>query len=118
MPLLNQVAGSEPRAVAVIQRHAALLEAGQDAVNQHHAGDLLHQRGQLVVGDNFGMNHQRSAAVADQLFNRLTLFMKAVIAVADQQKIAGIVGNLLDGFDHRAEEGVGDITHHQADGFR
>ena len=65
VPLLNQVAGREPCAVAVIQRHAALLEAGQDAVNQHHAGDLLHQRGQFVIGDHFGVDHQRRAAVAD-----------------------------------------------------
>ena len=118
MALLNQVAGREPCAVAVIQRHAALLEAGEDAVNQHHAGNLLHQRSQFVIGDHFGVDHQRRAAVANQLFNRLALFMEVVIAVTDQQKIAGIVGDLLDGFHHRAEEGVGDIAHHQADGFR
>ena len=63
--LLNQMARRQPGAVAVIERHAALLETRHDAVNQHHAGDLFHQPRQLIVGDHFGVHHQRRAAVTD-----------------------------------------------------
>ena len=112
------MAGRQPGAVAVVQRHAAGFISGQDAVDQHHAGDLFHQPGEFLIGDHFGVHHQRRAAMADQLLYRLALLLHVVVAIANQQKIAGAVGHLFDGFDHRAEEGVGDIAHHQADGFR
>lgn len=60
------------------------------------------------------MHHQRLAAVPHQLFNRLTLFFGVVVTVANQQKIVGGVGHLLDRFDHRAEEGIGNVGDDQA----
>ena len=63
------------------------------------------------------MNDQRRAAVTNQLFNRLTLFLLAMVAVTDKQKIPGVVGHLFHRFDHRPEERVRDITHHQTNGF-
>ena len=116
MALLNKMAGGEPGAVAVVQRHAALLIARDDAVDNHHAGDLLHQMNELFIGQYFGVHHQRRAAMANELFNGLTLFLLAVVAVANQQEITGLVGNLLHGFHHGTEERIGDIAHHQTDG--
>ena len=56
--------------------------------------------------------------MADQLLYRLALLLHVVVAIANQQNIAGALGHLFYGVDHRAVEGVGDIAHHQADGFR
>ncbi len=61
---------------------------------------------ELIIRQLLGMHHQRRAAVTNQLLNRLTLFLFVVVAIADQQKIAGVVGDLLHGFHHRAEKGI------------
>ena len=84
MTLLNQVSRGKPGAVAVIQRHAALFEAGNDAVDDHHTGHLLHQMNEFGIGDHFRVNHQGGTAVTNQLFNGLALFEFIMIAVADQ----------------------------------
>ena len=118
MPLLDQMTGRQPGAVAVVQGDTTLFKTRQNTVDQHHAGDLFHQPGELVVRDHFRVHHQRSAAMADKLLNCLALFFNAVIPVADQQKVTGVVGHLLDGFDHSAEERIGHVAHHQTDGFR
>ena len=64
------------------------------------------------------MYHQRRTTVADQLLDGLAFFHFIMVAVANQQKIAGVIGDLLHGFDHGAKKRIGDIAHHQADGFR
>ena len=51
--------------------------------------------------------------MTDQLFNRLLLLLGIVITVTDQQEVAGGLSHLLDRLDHGAEEGIGDIGHHQ-----
>ena len=63
------------------------------------------------------MNHQRRAAVADQLLDGLAFFLLIMIAVADQQKIACLIRDLFNRFHHGAEKGVGNITHYQPNGF-
>ncbi len=117
MTLLNQMAGGKPGTVTVVERHAAFLKPGNDAVDDHHTGDLLHQMNEFGVGDHFGMDNQCRAAVADQLLNSLAFFLFIVIAIADQQKIPGLIRNLLNRFHHGAEKRIRDITHNQPDGF-
>ena len=117
MALLNEMAGSQPCAIAIVQRDAALLKTGNDPVDQHHAGDLFQQRDQLAVGEHFCVYHERRAAMADQLFDRLTLFLLIMVAVANQQKIAGVISHLFHCFYHRTKERIGNIAHHQTDCF-
>ena len=38
MPLLDQMTGRQPGAVAIVERHAARFKTRQRAVDQHHAG--------------------------------------------------------------------------------
>ena len=71
---------------AVIQRNAALLEAGEDAVN-HIMPEFASSARPVRHRGSFWRGPQRGAAVANQLFNRLALFMEIVIAVTDQQKL-------------------------------
>ncbi|SVK46409.1 Uncharacterised protein [Acinetobacter baumannii] len=109
VPLLDQMSGRQPGAVAIVERHAARFKPRQRAVDEHHARDLLHPAAKFLIAQPFGVHHQRFAAVPHQLFNRLTLFFGVVVTVANQQKIVGGVGHLLDRLDHRAEEGIGNV---------
>ena len=84
MSLLNQMTGRKPGAVAVVESHAAFFKSRNNAVDDDHAGHLLHQVNQFGIRDHFGVNHQSCAAVADQLFDRLALFLLIMIAIADQ----------------------------------
>ncbi len=84
MALLDQVTGSKPGTVAIVERHAAFFEAGNNTVDDYHPGDLLHQMNQFGIRDHFGVNHQRRAAVADQLLDGLAFFLLIMIAIADQ----------------------------------
>ena len=116
--MIEEHTGGHQRAADVVESDAAMGIPRHDAVDQHHTRDLFHQPGEFLIGDHFGVHHQRRAAMADQLLYRLALLLHVVVAIANQQKVAGAVGHLFDGFDHCAEEGVGDIAHHQTDGFR
>ncbi len=102
----------QPGAVTVVQRDAALFEPFQQAVQQHHTRHLLHQHLQLGVGDLLGMHHQRRAAVAHQLLNRLPLLLLVMVTVTNQQKVAGLACHLVDRFHHGAEKGIGNVAHH------
>ena len=63
------------------------------------------------------MDNKCCTAVANELFNRLTFLLFVMVAVANQQKISGVIGHLLDSFNHCPKEWIGHITDHQADGF-
>ena len=118
MALLYEVARCQPGTVAVIQRHAALFETGQNAVNQYHAGDLFHQRNELSIRHHFGVDNQCRTAVANQLLNCITFFLLIVITVANEQEVASAGGDLFNRFYHGAKKRVRDISDHQTDRFR
>ena len=63
------------------------------------------------------MDNKGRAAVANELFNRLTFLLFIMVAVANQQKIPGVIGHLLDSFNHCPKEWIGHISHHQTDGL-
>ena len=63
------------------------------------------------------MDNKGRAAVANELFNRLTFLLFIMVAVANQQKIPGVIGHLLDSFNHCPKEWIGHITNDQTDGF-
>ena len=72
---------------------------------------------QFGIRDHFSVNHQRRAAVADQLLDSLAFLLFVMIAIADQQKIACLIGNLFNRFHHGAEKGIRNIAHHQTNRF-
>ncbi|MNL51273.1 hypothetical protein D3C87_1743600 [compost metagenome] len=67
---------------------------------------------QFFIGQHFCVNHQRRTAMTDQLFNGLTLFLFVVVAIANQQKITGLVRHLFYCFYHRPEKGVRNVADH------
>lgn len=88
-----------------------------DAVDQHHPRDMLHKVAQFIIAQRFRMDDQRRAALTDQHLDGVTLFFRLVIAVADQHIFLMLLSNGIHCFHQRAEEGVGDVHHHHADGI-
>ena len=74
---------------------------------------MAHQQSQILIRQRLGVNHQARATVTDQLLNRLLLLLGIVIAVANQQEVAGGLCHLLDRLDHGAKEGIGNIRDDQ-----
>ena len=60
------------------------------------------------------MHHQRGAAVAHQLFNRLPLFLLIMVTVTNQQKVAGLSGDFINRLNHCAEKRIRYVADHQA----
>ena len=118
---LMAVADEHPRrhhrAADVIQTDAAVRVAGDDTIDQRHAGDLLHKPGQLFIAQGFRVHNQGVTALADQYLNGITLFFSLVIAVANQHIFLVLLGNDVHRFDQRAEEGVRHVHHHYANGI-
>lgn len=114
MALRQQKTHRHFRAADVIQPDAARLIAGDNPVDQHHARYLLQKADQLGVAQGFGMNNQGITALADQHFDRVALFVRLMIAVADQQVFVVFLRHRVYRFHQRAEERVGDVHHHHA----
>ncbi len=60
------------------------------------------------------MDNQGITALADQHFDRVALFVRLMIAVADQQVFVVFLRHRVYRFHQRAEERIGDVHHHHA----
>ena len=117
MTVIEQHAGGHQRAADVVEPDAAMGKAWYNAVDQHHSRDMLHKVAQFIIAERFRMDNQRRAALADQHLDGVALFFRLVIAVADQHILLMLLGDGIHRFHQRAEEGVGDVHHHHADGI-
>ena len=115
--MIEQHAGRHQRAADVVESDAAMGIPRHDAVDQHHPRDMLHKVAQFIIAQRFRMDDQRRAALTDQHLDGVTLFFRLVIAVADQHIFLMLLSNGIHCFHQRAEEGVGDVHHHHADGI-
>ncbi len=63
------------------------------------------------------MHNQCVTTLADQHFNRMTLFFSLVIAVANQHVFLMLLSDNVYRFNQRTEKGIRDIHHHHANGI-
>jgi hypothetical protein len=116
VPALEQVLGGQPPAEDVVGRDGALVRARCPPVDQHDRDAAVAQRVQLR-GQLGGRGDEDAVhpLLGEQAQVR-GLLLRPVVGVAQDQRQAGGVDDVLDPAGDVGEERVGDVEHHQADG--
>ena len=106
MTIIQQHTGRHFSAADVIQADATVGVTRYQAIDKHHAGDLIHKLGQFPIAQCFRVYNQCVAALANQHLNGMTFFFRLMVAVANQDILLMLLGNHIHGFYQRAKKRI------------
>ena len=116
VPQLQQMAGRGGGPLPVVEGDAAAPQAGDVAVDQHHAGGSQGVVDELLVAERLAVHHQRLAALADQQLYGFPLLLGAVKTITHQQVQPLFHRHGGDPLDQGSEEGIRHVTDHHSHG--